>query len=83
MQTIFSDAILAMLKAPAGEVNGLIDTDEDFLHKNGVTDFSQYSVVPGSIPRRIMPAEFPVLEVADQDNDGQIMDSTKLTKSKL
>ena len=68
-----------MLQAPAEEVNGLIDTDEDFLRRHGVSDFSKYSVVPGSSPRRIMPTEFPVLEVAEQDDEGRRMDSTKLT----
>lgn len=72
-----------MLRAPSEEVNGLIGTDEDFLRKCGVTDFSKYSVVPGSTPRRIMPAEFPKLEVAEQDDEGQRVDSSKLTKSKL
>lgn len=68
-----------MLHAPAVTVNGLLDTDEDFLRKHsGVTDFSKYAVVPGSMPRRIMPAKFPVLEVAEQDDEGQRMDSTKL-----
>lgn len=77
-QTIFSDAILAMLRAPHQVVNGLLDTDEDFLReKCGVSDFSKYSVIPGSTPRRIMPANFPVLEVAEQDDEGQRMDSTK------
>ncbi|CAG7924370.1 unnamed protein product [Penicillium olsonii] len=76
---IFSDAILAMLRAPPHEVNGLLDTDEDFLReKCGVSDFSKYSVIPGSTPRRIMPSQFPVLEVAEQDDEGQRMDSTKL-----
>ncbi|KAJ5719831.1 hypothetical protein N7493_006709 [Penicillium malachiteum] len=76
---IFSDAILGMLRAPTSTVNGLLDTDEDFLRENcGVTDFSNYSVVPGATPRRIMPAKFPVLEVAEQDDEGQRMDSTKL-----
>lgn len=77
-QAIFSDAILEMLRAPVTTVNGLLDTDEDFLRKCGVIDFSKYSVIPGSTPRRIMPAEFPVLEVAEQDDEGQRMDSTKL-----
>ncbi|KAJ5367027.1 hypothetical protein N7541_000968 [Penicillium brevicompactum] len=77
--TIFSDAILAMLKAPHRVVNGLLDTDEDFLReKCGVSDFSNYSVISGSTPRRIMPSQFPVLEVAEQDDEGQRMDSTKL-----
>ncbi|GLI81546.1 hypothetical protein PoHVEF18_009931 [Penicillium ochrochloron] len=81
---IFSDAILAMLRAPATTVNGLLDTDEDFLReKCGVTDFSQYAVIPGSTPRRIMPAKFPVLEVAEQDDEGQRMDSTKIRASKI
>ncbi|OQE23044.1 hypothetical protein PENSTE_c009G03256 [Penicillium steckii] len=77
--TIFSDAIVEMLRAQASTVNGLLDTDEDFLReKCGVTDFSKYSVIPGSTPRRIMPAKFPVLEVAEQDDEGQRMDSTKI-----
>ncbi|KAJ5593150.1 hypothetical protein N7537_010054 [Penicillium hordei] len=77
--TIFSDAVLAMLRAPHQVVNGLLDTDEDFLReKCGVSDFSQYSVIPGSTPRRIMPAKFPALEVAEQDDEGQRMDSTKV-----
>lgn len=68
-----------MLRAPHAKVNGLLDTDEDFLReKCGVTDFSKYAVVPGSTPRRIMPAKFPVLEVAEQDDEGQRMDSVKL-----
>ncbi|KAJ5252577.1 hypothetical protein N7489_002987 [Penicillium chrysogenum] len=77
--TIFSDAVLAMLRAPHQIVNGLLDTDEDFLReKCGVSDFSKYSVIPGSTPRRIMPAKFPVLEVAEQDDEGQRMDSAKV-----
>lgn len=84
MQTIFSDAILAMLRAPAESVNGLLDLDEDFLRTRcGVTDFSKYSVVPGATPRRIMPAKFPVLEVAEQDDEGQRLDSTQLRKAKI
>ncbi|KAL2001138.1 hypothetical protein VTN02DRAFT_2184 [Thermoascus thermophilus] len=82
--TIFSDAILAILKAPAESVNGLLDLDEDFLRNRcGVTDFSKYAVVPGSTPRRIMPAQFPVLEVAEQDDEGQRIDSTTLPKAKM
>ncbi|KAJ6178228.1 hypothetical protein N7519_008689 [Penicillium mononematosum] len=77
--TIFSEAVLAMLRAPHQVVNGLLDTDEDFLReKCGVSDFSKYSVNPGSTPRRIMPAKFPVLEVAEQDDEGQRMDSAKV-----
>ncbi len=72
-----------MLQAPAEQVNGLIDTDEDFLRKSGVEDFSKYSVVSGSTPRRIMPAEFPNLEVAEQEDEGQRIDSSKLVRSKL
>lgn len=77
--TIFSDAILAMIKAPAAAINGQLELDEDFLRKHaGVTDFSKYSVVPGSSPRRIMPAEFPDLTVAEQDDEGMRTDSSKL-----
>ena len=72
-----------MLRAPAEEVNGLLDTDEEFLRRYGVTDFSKYSVVPGATPRRIMPALFPTLEVAEQADEGRRVDSTQLRESKL
>ncbi|TKA68956.1 hypothetical protein B0A49_04662 [Cryomyces minteri] len=75
-QTIFSDAILAMLRAPATIVNGCLELDEDFLRKTGVTDFARYSVVEGFQPRRIMPAQFPDLTVAEQNDEGRRMDST-------
>ena len=54
--TIFSDAILAMLKAPTKDVNGELLLDEDFLreHEN-VKDLSKYALVDGAEPRRIMP----------------------------
>ncbi|KAL2357149.1 short chain dehydrogenase [Cryomyces antarcticus] len=68
---IFSDAILAMLRAPAKTVNGCLELDEDFLRKTGVTDFARYSVVEGSQPRRIMPAQFPDLTVAEQNDEGK------------
>ncbi|PLN86624.1 short chain dehydrogenase family protein [Aspergillus taichungensis] len=82
--TIFSDAILAILDSPAEKVNGLLTLDEDFLRQHrGMTDFSEYSVVPGSNPRRIMPQELPSLEVAEQDDEGNRMDSVEMRKAKL
>lgn len=82
--SIFSDAILAMLQAPTKVVNGLLALDEDFLREHaGVTDFGKYSVVPGASPRRIMPAKFPDLTVAEQNDEGTRVDSTKLRASKL
>jgi NAD(P)-dependent dehydrogenase (short-subunit alcohol dehydrogenase family) len=81
--TIFSDAVLAMLRAPAASVNGRLELDEDFLRSDlGITDFSKYSVVPGSSPRRIMPAQLPDLTVKEQDDEGKRMDSAK-ERSKL
>ncbi|KAG6365352.1 hypothetical protein INS49_006962 [Diaporthe citri] len=82
--TIFSDAILAMLGAPAPVVNGQLLLDEDFLRAHaGVSDFSKYSVVPGSTPRRIMPMELPDLTVKEQDDEGKRVDSAKSRKAKL
>ncbi|KAJ0321099.1 hypothetical protein COL5a_009428 [Colletotrichum fioriniae] len=76
--TIFSDAILEILRAPAAKVNGELVLDEDFLRDHaGVTDFSKYSVVPGAEPRRIMPAELPDLRVKEQDDEGKRYDSAK------
>jgi hypothetical protein len=81
--TIFSDAILAMLRAPASSVNGRLELDEDYLRSDvGVTDFSKYSVVPGASPRRIMPAQLPDLTVKEQDDEGKRMNSAE-GKSKL
>jgi NAD(P)-dependent dehydrogenase (short-subunit alcohol dehydrogenase family) len=76
--TIYSDAILAMLRAPIAQVNGCLELDEDFLRKTGVTDFDKYSVVPGAKPRRIMPANFPDLTVQEQADEGKRVDSTEL-----
>lgn len=73
-----------MLSAPTQLVNGLIDTDEDFLRSHaGVSDFSKYSLVGGSEPRRMMPAKFPDLTVAEQDDEGDRKDSAVLRKSKI
>jgi hypothetical protein len=73
-----------MLRSPVERVNGMLELDEDFLRKYcGVTDFSKYSVVPGSTPRRIMPAIFPDLAVAEQDDEGRLMDSSKIAAAKL
>lgn len=83
--TIFSDAILAMLKAPTEVVNGLLDLDEDFLRREaGVVDFGRYSVVDGASPRRIMPRSFPRLEVEEQEDEGKRVESNALRgKAKL
>lgn len=72
-----------MLKAPTSEVNGCLELDEDFLRKHGVTNFDHYAVVPGSKPRRIMPAELPDLSVAEQDDEGRRMDSAAARSSKI
>ena len=73
-----------MLKAPTAVVNGLLDLDEDFLRRYcGVSDFSMYSLVEGSDPRRIMPKRFPTLSVEEQDDEGKRVDSTELRKAKL
>lgn len=82
--TIFSDAVVAILRADPLDVNGRCLLDEDFLREHeGVTDFSGYALVPGSNPRRIMPAILPDLTVAEQDDEGNRMDSAALRKSKL
>lgn len=83
---IFSDAILGLLKAPAESVNGRVVLDEDYLRSDwGYTDgdFERYSVVRGSVPRRIMPRVFPSLEVEEQDEEGVRMDSVVLRGGKL
>ncbi|KAH7170315.1 hypothetical protein EDB81DRAFT_775062 [Dactylonectria macrodidyma] len=81
--TIFSDAILAILKAPPSVVNGELLLDEDFLRDHaGVIDFSKYNVVPGTSPRRMLPQILPDLTVAEQDDEGKRHDSSK-AKAKI
>ncbi len=73
-----------MLRSPAEDVNGYLELDEDYLRKShGITDFSKYSVVPGTQPRRIMPGQFPDLTVAEQNDEGRRMNSTKERSSKI
>ena len=82
--TVFSDAVLGILGAPAGVVNGKLELDEDFLRRQeGVTDFDKYSVVPGARPRRIMPEVLPDLSVKEQDDEGNRFDSSKDREAKL
>ncbi|KAI5863127.1 NAD(P)-binding protein [Durotheca rogersii] len=82
--TVFSDAVLAVLRAPAGAVNGRLLLDEDFLRSaagGGVADFAPYALVPGATPRRIMPAVLPDLAVAEQDDEGDRVDSAALRRA--
>ncbi|KAK7940909.1 uncharacterized protein PG986_013296 [Apiospora aurea] len=84
--TIFSDAVLAVLRAPAASVNGMLALDEDFLRSElggSVTDFSQYALVPGTSPRRIMPKQLPDLTVAEQDDEGTRINSAAPTARKI
>lgn len=46
-------------------------------------DFSKYALVPGSTPRRIMPAKLPDLSVAEEDDEGVRVDSVKIRAGKL
>ncbi|KAL2041503.1 hypothetical protein N7G274_005885 [Stereocaulon virgatum] len=77
--TVFSDAVLAVIRAPVERVNGLLEIDEDFLRREeGVSEFGRYSVVEGAEPRRIMPRVLPRLEVEEQDDEGVRVDSNEL-----
>lgn len=68
-----------MLRCSPSTVNGKLELDEDFLRREyGIKSFQQYALIPGSNPRRIMPAELPDLTVAEQADEGRRMDSSKL-----
>ena len=45
---ILADAAYYILKQPSGECTGNLFTDEEVLAKQGITDLSHYSVVPGA-----------------------------------
>lgn len=67
-----------MIKAPAKDVSGKTFLDEDYLRDHdGVRDFSKYALISGSTPRRIMPLKLPDLTVAEQDDEGVRMESSK------
>lgn len=74
---IFGDACLAICNAPWLAVAGKTVLDEDFLRERGATDaqIAAYAKVPGTSPRRIMPAVLPDLSVAEQDDEGDRRDS--------
>jgi hypothetical protein len=82
--TIFSDAILAILRAPSRDINGKTLLDEDFLREHeDIQDFSKYDLVPGSTPRRIMPIRMPDLTVPEQDDEGVRVESSAQRVNKL
>ncbi|KAM3418378.1 hypothetical protein BST61_g4373 [Cercospora zeina] len=81
--TIFSDAILAIIRSPAQDVNGKLVLDEDFLREHeGVTDFGKYALVEGAEPRRIMPKKMPDLRVEEEDDEGVRVDSTEMRRDR-
>lgn len=84
--TIFGDAVVEVLRAPVKKVSGRLLLDEDFLRESrGLNDeqVAEYAVIQGSNPRRIMPIQLPDLRVAEEDDEGQRIDSTTLNKPKL
>lgn len=84
--TIFSDAILGILKADVKRVNGELLLDEDFLREEiGVKDFGKYALVEGEEGRvrRIMPKSLPDLRVEEQDDEGRRSDSLEIRQAKL
>jgi hypothetical protein len=84
--SIFADAILAILELPQtewGRVSGKTWLDEDYLGElKGIRDFSGYAVKQGVQVRRIMPRRLPILEVEEEDDEGDRMDSTQLRKQR-
>ena len=79
---IFADAILAILQeSDVSRFSGKAWLDEDFLRElKGVTDFEGYAVTKGVKVRRIMPAKLPSLEVEEEDDEVDRMNSVQLRK---
>src|SRR5947208_2829058 len=50
---ILVDCVLRLVAKEPGALTGQALLDEDFLHAEGVTDFSGYACVPGTNPPRI------------------------------
>jgi len=81
---IFADAILAILTEwDVSKFSGKAWLDEDFLRElKGVTDFAGYAVTPGVKVRRIMPKKLPSLEVEEEDDEGDRINSLSLQKER-
>jgi len=81
---ILADAILAILQSPdVSKWNGKAWLDEDYLRElKGVYEFGGYAVIPGKEVRRIMPRRLPVLEVEEEDDEGERMNSIQLRREK-
>jgi NAD(P)-dependent dehydrogenase (short-subunit alcohol dehydrogenase family) len=79
---IFGDAILAILQEQdVTKFSGKALLDEDYLRElKGVTDFDGYAVTPGAKVRRIMPIKLPRLEVEEEDDEGERINSVQLMK---
>lgn len=62
----------------------MLKLDEYFLRNAGeICDFSGYSLIEGTVPRRIMPQQFPNLWAGEQYDEGQRMDSKEFIRTKL
>ena len=81
---IFADAILAIAQeSDVAKFSGKAWLDEDFLRElKGVRDFDGYAFTKGIKVRRIMPAKLPNLEVEEEDDEGDRMNSVQLRKGK-
>jgi NAD(P)-dependent dehydrogenase (short-subunit alcohol dehydrogenase family) len=81
---IFADAILAILEEKqVDKINGNAWLDEDWLRELcGIDDFGKYSVTEGMEVRRIMPRRLPSLEVEEEDDEGDRMNSVQMRKER-
>src|SRR5437870_5408686 len=50
---ILVDCVFKLAQKDPAEITGQALLDEDFLHQEGITDFSRYACVPGTNPPRI------------------------------
>lgn len=81
---IFADATLAILQEPdVTRFTGKAWLDEDFLRElKGIKDFDEYAFTKGVKVRRIMPRKLPNLEVEEEDDEGERMNSVQLNKQR-
>ena len=76
--TVFADAVAGIGDEPAYRLNGAALIDEDYLREHkGLTDvdFVKYRADPDGEPPRLLPAQFPSLQVVEQDAPGLQMSS--------
>jgi hypothetical protein len=74
--TVFANVVARIGDEPVDQLTGVALIDEDYLHEHeGLTNtnFVKYQANPNVEPPRLLPMQFPSLQVAKQDVHCQVV----------